>query len=85
MVINKYIGETEKNRSRIFEEPAITNFVLVFDKAHSVFGKRREVKDTRDRHSNTKTNHLLQEMEKHGGIVILTTNPRENIGERLPW
>ena len=83
-VINKYIGETEKNLSRVFEEPAITNFVLFFDEAHSVSGKRREVKDTRDRYANTKTNHLPQEMERHGGMVILTTNPRENIGARCP-
>jgi hypothetical protein len=80
-VVSKYIGETEKNLSRIFEEAQDSNAVLFFDEADALFGKRSEVKDAHDRYANIETAYLLQRMEEYSGIVILATNMRHNVDE----
>jgi SpoVK/Ycf46/Vps4 family AAA+-type ATPase len=80
-VVDKYIGETEKNIGRIFDEAATSNAILFFDEADSLFGKRSEVKDSHDRHANIQTGYLLQRMESFDGVVILATNLRSNIDE----
>jgi SpoVK/Ycf46/Vps4 family AAA+-type ATPase len=78
-IVSKYIGETEKNLSKIFEEAETSNSILFFDEADSIFGKRSEVKDAHDRYANIETGYLLQKMEEHTGIVILATNFRQNM------
>jgi SpoVK/Ycf46/Vps4 family AAA+-type ATPase len=80
-VVSKYIGETEKNLSRIFEEAEDSNAVLFFDEADALFGKRSEVKDAHDRYANIETGYLLQRIEEFEGLVILATNLRKNIDE----
>jgi hypothetical protein len=80
-VVDKYIGETEKNLERIFTEAAGVNGVLLFDEADAVFGKRSEVHDAHDRYANVETAYLLQRMETFDGIVLLTTNLRANVDE----
>jgi hypothetical protein len=80
-VIDKYIGETEKNLDRIFTEADGVNGVLLFDEADALFGKRSEVKDARDRYANVEVAYLLQRMERFDGIAILTTNLRANVDE----
>ena len=80
-VIDKYIGETEKNLDRIFTEADRVNGVLLFDEADALFGKRSEVKDARDRYANVEVAYLLQRMEVFDGIAILTTNLRANVDE----
>ncbi|HEU4597384.1 MAG TPA: ATP-binding protein [Pyrinomonadaceae bacterium] len=80
-VVSKYIGETEKNLSRIFEEAETSNAVLFFDEADALFGKRSEVKDAHDRYANIEINYLLQRIEEFEGLVILATNLRKNIDE----
>ncbi|MFE7594130.1 ATP-binding protein [Kitasatospora sp. NPDC057512] len=80
-VVDKYIGETEKNLERIFTEAAQVNGVLLFDEADALFGKRSEVKDARDRHANVETAYLLQRMESFDGIAVLTSNLRANLDE----
>jgi SpoVK/Ycf46/Vps4 family AAA+-type ATPase len=80
-VVDKYIGETEKNLDRIFDEADRVNGVLLFDEADAIFGKRSEVKDARDRYANTEIAYLLQRMERFEGIAILTTNLRSNLDE----
>lgn len=80
-VVSKYIGETEKNLDKIFREAETANAILLFDEADALFGKRSEVKDAHDRYANIETNFLLQKMEEHEGIVILTTNFKKNIDE----
>jgi SpoVK/Ycf46/Vps4 family AAA+-type ATPase len=80
-VVSKYIGETEKNLSRIFEEAETSNAVLFFDEADALFGKRSEVKDAHDRYANIETGYLLQRIEEFEGVVILATNLRKNIDE----
>ncbi|MEU7410118.1 AAA family ATPase [Streptomyces sp. NPDC042638] len=80
-VVDKYIGETEKNLERIFTEASAVNAVLLFDEADAIFGKRSEVKDARDRHANIESAYLLQRMESFDGIAVLTTNLRANLDE----
>lgn len=80
-VVDKYIGETEKNLDRIFAEADRVNGVLLFDEADAIFGKRSEVQDARDRHANVEVAYLLQRMERFEGVALLTTNLRANIDE----
>lgn len=80
-IIDKYIGETEKNLDRIFTEADRVNGILLFDEADALFGKRSEVKDARDRYANVEVAYLLQRMELFDGIAILTTNLRANVDE----
>jgi SpoVK/Ycf46/Vps4 family AAA+-type ATPase len=80
-VVDKYIGETEKNLDRIFTEADRVNGVLLFDEADALFGKRSEVKDARDRYANVEVAYLLQRMERFDGMAILTTNLRSNVDE----
>jgi hypothetical protein len=80
-VVDKYIGETEKNLERIFTEAALVNGVLLFDEADAVFGKRSQVKDAHDRHANIESAYLLQRMESFDGIAVLTTNLRTNLDD----
>src|SRR5207245_2782283 len=80
-VVDKFIGETEKNLDRIFVEAERVNGVLLFDEADAIFGKRSEVKDARDRYANVEVAYLLQRMEQFDGIAILTSNLRANVDE----
>jgi len=80
-VVNKYIGETEKNLERLFTEAEGVNGVLFFDEADALFGKRSEVSDARDRYANVEVSYLLQRMETFDGLAILATNLRANLDE----
>jgi hypothetical protein len=80
-LVSKYIGETEKNLERIFNEAENSNAILFFDEADAVFGKRSEVKDAHDRYANIEISYLLQRMEAYGGITILATNLRANLDD----
>ena len=73
-VVSKYVGETEKNLARIFDEASQSHSVLLFDEADSMFSKRTEVKSATDRYANLEVNYLLQRMEDFEGVTILTTN-----------
>ncbi|HMK50759.1 MAG TPA: AAA family ATPase, partial [Thermodesulfovibrionales bacterium] len=78
-VVSKYIGETERNLQRIFDEAHRSNSILFFDEADALFGKRSEVKDAHDRYANIEIAYLLQKMEGYEGIVIMATNLRGNM------
>ncbi|MFF9034880.1 ATP-binding protein [Streptomyces sp. NPDC014892] len=80
-VVDKFVGETEKNLERIFSEADRTDAVLLFDEADAVFGKRSEVKDAHDKYANMESAYLLQRLESFDGIALLTTNLRANIDE----
>ena len=73
-VVNKYIGETEKNLKQIFDAAEEGGAILLFDEADALFGKRSEVKDSHDRYANIEVSYLLQRMEGYRGLAILTTN-----------
>ncbi|QRV28975.1 ATP-binding protein [Streptomyces californicus] len=80
-VIDKYVGETEKNLERIFTEAAGVNGVLLFDEADAIFGKRSDVKDAHDRYANVESAYLLQRMESFDGLAVLATNLRANLDD----
>jgi hypothetical protein len=79
MVVSKYIGETEKNLSRVFEKAENKNWILFFDEADALFGKRTEIRDAHDRYANQEVSYLLQKIEEHAGLVILASNMKSNI------
>jgi hypothetical protein len=78
-VVSKYIGETERNLKRVFDAAEGTDAILLFDEADALFGKRSDVRDSHDRYANIEVSYLLQRIEAHGGICLLTTNARSAI------
>ena len=78
-LVSKYIGETEKNLNRLFDAAHGRAMVLQFDEADSLFSKRGEVKEARDRYANMEVSHLLARIESHRGPCLLTTNLRDNL------
>ena len=81
LVVSKYIGETEKNLARVFDQAQHKGWILFFDEADALFGKRSETKDAHDRYANQEVSFLLQRIETFDGIAILASNQRENIDE----
>ena len=81
MVVSKYIGETEKNLSKVFDAAEHKNWILFFDEADALFGKRTNVRDAHDKYANQEVAYLLQRIENYNGLVILATNMKSNIDE----
>ncbi|MEU6785319.1 ATP-binding protein [Nonomuraea angiospora] len=75
-VVNKYIGETEKNLRRVFDAAEDGGALLLFDEADAMFGRRSEVRDSHDRYANIEVSYLLQRMEAYEGVAVLATNLR---------
>ena len=80
-VVSKYIGETEKNLSRLFDKAEDKNWILFFDEADALFGKRTDIRDAHDKYANQEVAYLLQRIEAYNGLVILATNQRANIDD----
>jgi SpoVK/Ycf46/Vps4 family AAA+-type ATPase len=80
-VVNKYIGETEKNLARIFDEAETSHAVLFFDEADALFAKRTDVKSANDRYANLEVNYLLQRMETFDGVTLLATNLEQGLDD----
>jgi SpoVK/Ycf46/Vps4 family AAA+-type ATPase len=78
-VINKYIGETEKNLNRVFELAEEMDIILLLDEGDALMTRRTEVQTANDRYANLETNFLLQRLESFEGIVLITTNARDKI------
>jgi hypothetical protein len=81
MVVSKYIGETEKNLSNIFRKASAQDWILFFDEADALFGRRTQVSSSNDRHANQEVSFLLQRVESYDGLVILASNFKENMDE----
>jgi SpoVK/Ycf46/Vps4 family AAA+-type ATPase len=79
MVVSKYIGETEKNLKVVFDKAQSRGWILFFDEADALFGKRTDVSDSKDRYANQEVSYLLQRVESFDGVVILATNNRDNM------
>jgi hypothetical protein len=77
--VSKYIGETEKIVDRIFDAARHASAVLLFDEADALFGKRSDVRDAHDRYANIQVDYLLQRVEEHDGLILLTTNRKANL------
>ncbi|MDO8937587.1 MAG: ATP-binding protein [Methylicorpusculum sp.] len=80
-VVSKYIGETEKNLSRLFDKAENKDWILFFDEADALFGKRTEIRDAHDKYANQEVAYLLQRIESYNGLVVLASNQRGNIDE----
>ncbi len=78
-VVSKYIGETEKNLSKLFDKAANKDWILFFDEADAIFGKRTGVRDAHDKYANQEVSYLLQRIESYAGLVILASNMKGNI------
>jgi hypothetical protein len=78
-VVSKYIGETEKNLRTLFDAADAGGFILFFDEADALFGKRSEVRDSHDRYANIEVNYLLQRIEAYRGLAILATNAKASL------
>lgn len=81
MVVSKYIGETEKNLSSLFNKAKNRDWILFFDEADAIFGKRTNVRDAHDKYANQEVSYLLQRIESHPGLIILASNFKNNIDE----
>lgn len=79
LLVSKYIGETEKNLNALFDAADSRQLVLLFDEADSLFSKRGDIKEARDRYANMEVSHLLSRIERHTGPCILTSNLRKHI------
>jgi len=80
-IVSKYIGETEKNLSRIFDRAEHKNWILFFDEADALFGKRTNVQSSHDKFANQEVSYLLQRIEEFSGLLILASNYKSNIDE----
>ncbi|MCA9558290.1 MAG: ATP-binding protein, partial [Myxococcales bacterium] len=80
-IVSKWVGETEKNLARVFDEAEKAQVILLFDEADSLFSSRTEVKGSNDRFANMEVNYLLQRMESYDGMSLLTTNLEKSIDE----
>ncbi|EXI69464.1 MAG: ATP-dependent zinc metalloprotease FtsH 3 [Candidatus Accumulibacter sp. SK-11] len=81
LVVSKYIGETEKNLARVFDQAQHKGWILFFDEADALFGKRTETRDAHDRYANQEVSFLLQRIETFDGIAILASNQKDNIDQ----
>ncbi|MEM0994336.1 MAG: ATP-binding protein, partial [Bacteroidota bacterium] len=81
MVVSKFIGETEKNLSNLFAKAEHKDWILFFDEADALFGKRTNVKDAHDKYANQEVAYLLQRVEAYNGLVILASNRKNDIDE----
>jgi SpoVK/Ycf46/Vps4 family AAA+-type ATPase len=81
MMISKYIGETEKNLGKVFDMAEHKNWILFFDEADALFGKRTNIRDAHYKYANQELANLLQRMESYNGLVIIATNSKSNIDE----
>ncbi len=81
MTVSKYIGETEKNLAKVFDQAQQHDWILFFDEADSLFGQRTQVSSANDRYGNQEIGYLLQRIEDFPGVVILASNFKDNIDD----
>ena len=82
-IVSKFIGETEKNLEQVFAQAEGKSWILFFDEADALFGKRSETKDSHDRYANAEISYLLERIQNYSGLAILATNSKNNIDEAL--
>ena len=82
-ILSNYIGETEKNLSKVFELASQNNGILFFDEADALFGKRTEIKNSHDRFANQEVSYILENLREHKGLVIISSNLRKDIDPQL--
>lgn len=80
-MISKYVGETQKNIGRVFDQARDSGSILFFDEADALFARRSEAADAQDKYANAEVAYLLQRTEQHDGIILLATNLLQNFDE----
>lgn len=80
-IVSKYIGETEKNMSGIFDQAENKNWILFFDEGDALFGKRTSTTSSNDRYANQEVSYLLQRIEDYPGVIIVASNMKDNMGD----
>jgi SpoVK/Ycf46/Vps4 family AAA+-type ATPase len=80
-IVDKNVGETEKNLRHVFDAAEAGGDILLFGEADALFGKRSEVKDSHDRYANIAASYLLERIETYGGLTIFTTKHKESLDE----
>ena len=81
MIVSKYIGETEKNLSALFDKAENKDWILFFDEADAIFGKRTGVREAHDKYANQEISYLLQRIESFPGLIILASNLKNNMDD----
>ena len=81
MIVSNYIGETEKNLAKIFDQAESKNWLLFFDEADALFGKRSQINSSNDRYANPEISYLLQRIEDFTGVILLATNMKANLDD----
>lgn len=80
-IVSKFIGETEKNLEGVFKRAESKNWILFFDEADALFGKRTNVQSAHDKYANQEVSYLLQRVEDYPGLLILASNFKNNLDE----
>ncbi len=83
-VVSKYIGETEKNLDKIFRTAAEKNWILFFDEADALFGKRTSVQDSHDKYANQRMSYLVEKINQYPGLIILSSKNNDDFGSEYP-
>ena len=83
-VVSKYIGETEKNLDKLFQSAIEKNWILFFDEADALFGKRTSVQDSHDKYANQGTSYLIEKINQYPGLVILSSKNNDDTGTGYP-
>ena len=81
MVVSKFIGETEKNLANVFDQAENKRWILFFDEADALFGKRTQTSSSNDRYANQEVSYLLQRIEDFSGVIVLATNLKANLDD----
>ena len=81
LIVSKYIGETEKNLEKVFSLAENKHWILLFDEADALFGKRNQATSANDQFTNQNVAYLLQRIERFNGVAILASNLKENLDE----
>ena len=82
-MVSKYIGETEKNLEKVFKKSENKGWILFFDEADALFGKRTEIKDAHDKYANQEVSYLLQKVQTYQGLIIFRFNNKSTISEHI--
>jgi len=82
-ILSKYIGETEKNLARLLIKAENQNWILFFDEADALFGKRSSVRDSHNRFENQETDHLLKYIKRYCGVAVISTNNKTKLSDKL--
>ena len=83
-LVSNYTNETEKNLEKLFDAAEEKNWVLFFDEADALFGKRTDVGDSHDRYANEEISYLLQRIKEYPGLIIFSSKNKDDSNNTFP-